>query len=377
MTRNSRAPRNVHRAGSTLRFLSLLLITVLSIAVAACGSGLQAPLQDPGFETAVVATVDALASAGPSLTPAPSATATVTPTASLIASPTQSPTPTAPWEDFPGPVQESATQIPPPMPQISFPSDVFNIVLLGSDARPNIGGYRTDTMMVISIDRKDDTVTMISFPRDLYVYIPGWRMDRINTADVRGGFEMTRQTILYNFGIDVDGWARASFSGFTSAIDTLGGITVQSSGFLQDECGGRIWTYGVGTYQMDGDEALCYVRMRKTSGDFDRMRRQQEVVQALFRKVLSIDGLTRLPELYNQFYNSFQTDLNVVDLLPLIPTAAEVGLDPGRIRHFSVNRDMATFWRTPGGASVLLPDRQAVLAMLSEAFGPEATGGAQ
>jgi LCP family protein required for cell wall assembly len=257
------------------------------------------------------------------------------------------------------------------MPEIPFAPEVFNIVLLGSDARPNLGGYRTDTMMVISVNRKDDTITMISFPRDLYVYLPGWRMDRINTADVRGGFEMTRQTILYNFGIPLDAWARVSFTGFTSAVDTLGGITVQSTGYLQDECGGVIRTYGAGSYHMDGFEALCYVRMRKVTGDFDRLRRQQEVVRALFNKVLSINGLARMPELYNQFYNSVQTNVHIIDLIPLIPTAAEVGLDPGRIRHFSVTRSMATFWRTPGGASVLLPDRQAVRAMLTEAFGPD------
>jgi LCP family protein required for cell wall assembly len=257
------------------------------------------------------------------------------------------------------------------MPEIPFAPGTFNIVLLGSDARPDVGGYRTDTMMVVSVDPKADTVTMLSFPRDLYVYIPGWRMDRINTADVHGGFEMTRQTILYNFGIELDAWARVSFNGFTSAIDILGGISVQSTGYLQDECGGVIRTYGAGTYHMDGFEALCYVRMRKTTGDFDRMRRQQEVVRAIFSKVLSINGLARIPELYNQFYNSLRTDVHVIDLIPLIPTAGQVGLDPNRVRHFSVNRDMADFWRTPGGASVLLPDREAVRAMLTEAFGLE------
>lgn len=258
------------------------------------------------------------------------------------------------------------------MPELLLPENTFNVLLLGSDARPNTGGYRTDTMVLLSIDPSDMTATMISFPRDLYVYLPGWRMDRINTADVRGGFEMTSNTILYNFGIQVDGYVRVNFSGFISAIDTLGGITVQSTGYLSDECGGTYWTYGIGTYQMDGFEALCYVRMRKASSDFDRLRRQQEVVQAMFDKIVSIDGLARVPQLYNQFYNSVRTDLEVIDLLPLLPTAVRIGSDGSRISRYTVNQSMAGFWRTPGGASVLLPDRQAIIAMLRAAFGPAA-----
>lgn len=327
------------------------------------------------METSVVATVNALNTAAPSATPSASPLPTETPTPSATPTPTLTPTATLPWGDFPGPAEASATEIPPPMPELNLGPGIFNVILLGSDARPNTGGYRTDTMVLVSIDLDEQTATMISFPRDLYVYIPAWRMDRINTADVRGGFEMTRNTILYNFGIELDGYVRVDFSGFRSAIDTLGGITVQSTGYLTDECGGKIWSYGLGSYQMDGFEALCYVRMRKTTGDFDRLRRQQEVVRAIFNKVVSIDGLSRIPQLYNQFYNSVRTDLAVADLISLVPTAVQIAADSSRIHHFTVNQTMASFWRTPGGASVLLPDRQAIIGMLREAFGPEALVG--
>lgn len=342
--------------------------------IGACSLLTQAPLPDDVMETSVVATVNALGTAAPSWTPSLTATPTETPTPTPTPTASATPTPTLPWGDFPGPVEDSATAIPPPMPELNLSPNAVNVVLLGSDARPNTGGYRTDTMVVVSIDPDQKTVTMLSFPRDLYVYLPGWRMDRINTADVRGGFEMTRNTILYNFGIDVTGYVRVNFAGFMSAIDSLGGITVQSTGYVSDECGGKYRTYGVGTYHMGGFEALCYVRMRKTSSDFDRLRRQQEVVQAIFNKIVSIDGLSHVPQLYSQFYNSVSTDLAVVDLIPLIPTAAQVAGDSSRISHFTVNQSMASFWRTPGGASVLLPDRQAIVAMLREAFGPDAIG---
>lgn len=358
-----------------MKHFLLLVLAGLALVVGSCRATAQDISPDDLLETSVVATVNALNTAAPSATPSPMALPSETPAASATPTPSLTPTATLPWGDFPGPAEASATEIPPPMPELALGPGVVNFILLGSDARPSTGGYRTDTMVLVSIDLDDQTATMISFPRDLYVYVPGWRMDRINTADVRGGFEMTRNTILYNFGIDLDGYVRADFSGFRSAIDTLGGITVQSTGYLTDECGGKIWSYGLGRYEMDGFEALCYVRMRKTTGDFDRLRRQQEVVRALFSKVVSIDGLTRVPQLYNQFYNSVRTDLEVVDLIPLLPSAVRISADSSRIHHFAINQRMASFWRTPGGASVLLPDRPAIIAMLEEAFGPEALAG--
>jgi LCP family protein required for cell wall assembly len=259
------------------------------------------------------------------------------------------------------------------MPEIAFGPDVVNILLLGSDKRPNSGGFRTDAMMVVSINPEDGTATLISIPRDLYVYIPGWRMDRINTAIVRGGIDMAKEAIHYNFGIPVDGWARMNFDGFISAIDTLGGITVDATGFTRDECRGVLLTYQPGgSYNMDGGEALCYVRMRKWGGDFDRMRRQQEVVRAIFSKLLTFNGLARIPQLYSQFYTTFFTDIELTELLPLVPAAVQIGTDPTRIRHFSVDRDLVDGWRTPSGGAVLLPKRTGIQLMLMEAFGSDA-----
>ncbi len=259
------------------------------------------------------------------------------------------------------------------MPEMSFDPDAFNVLLMGTDLRPNTGGYRTDAMMLVSIDPADGTVTLISFPRDLYVYIPGWRMDRINTAMQRGGFEMASQTVHYNFGIPVDGWVRMNFDGFISAVDTLGGITVVPTAYMRDECRGEILTYQPGSsYVMDGGEALCYARMRNWGGDFDRMRRQQEVLRAIFEKLLSINGLSRVPELYSQFYNNFATDIEIAELLPLAPAAIQIGSDPSRINYYSVDRDLVDSWRTPSGGAVLLPKRDEIQLMLKEAFGMEA-----
>jgi anionic cell wall polymer biosynthesis LytR-Cps2A-Psr (LCP) family protein len=120
---------------------------------------------------------------------------------------------------------------------------------------------------------------------------------------------------------------------------------------------------------MDGFTALCYVRMRHVTGDFDRMRRQQEVVLAIFDRVLSLDGLSRTPELYTQFRSMVETDMELDDILPLLPLAAKLSSDPGQIQRYEVGPSMGSLWRVPySGASVILPEWEAIEAMLHEAF---------
>lgn len=299
----------------------------------------------------------------PTITPPPPPTATATPPAT--------PTSVNPWGNFPAPVEPSAIEIRRPLTPLDVPEGTVNIMILGSDQRPYEYGHRTDTMMLLSLDLDSGTATLLSFPRDLYVFIPGWRMDRINTADPNGGPERVAQTILYNFGLEVHHWARVNFWGFTQAVDSLGGIDVQVGKGLRDECGGIHWNYGQGTYHMDGFTALCYVRMRHVTGDFDRMRRQQEVVLAIFNRVLSLDGLTRAPDLYNQFRSLVETDMDLEEILPLLPLAAKLASDPSQIQRLEVDASMGSLWRVPySGASVILPDWDAIETMLHESFEP-------
>jgi anionic cell wall polymer biosynthesis LytR-Cps2A-Psr (LCP) family protein len=120
---------------------------------------------------------------------------------------------------------------------------------------------------------------------------------------------------------------------------------------------------------MDGFTALCYVRMRRVTGDFDRMRRQQEVVLAIFDRVLSLDGLSRAPELYTQFNSMVETDMELDDILPLLPLAAKLSSDPSQIHRLEIGVDMGELWRVPySGASVIQPKWDAIEAMLLENF---------
>lgn len=344
--------------------LALLVPAVLSVACSATLSGLV-----PGVAQA----------SGPLVTPNPLATATGTPfpplppTSIPLATGTATATPVSqdPWGYYPAPIEPSAIDIPREAPVIAFDDRVVNVLILGSDARPDSRGHRSDVVMVASLDPHRGTVTLLSIPRDLYVFVPGWRVDRINVADARGGSELAKQTILYNFGIPIDFWVEIEFSGFSNLVDSLGGVDVSIGRYYSDECGGRYLTFYQGVQHMDGFTALCYARMRKASSDFDRLRRQQELVLAIFTKAVSLDALNRIPELYSQFSSLVTTDMGLGQVVSLVPLGVQVAGDLTSIRRFAVDSTMADGWRVPySGASVLLPDGDAIQAMLATAFPP-------
>jgi LCP family protein required for cell wall assembly len=351
----------------TFKFLGIMLGLIFIVAACTTLAGSFLGGAAPFIGPLVTVPPDATATATP-FGPV-EATITPTPLPPTTPMPPATPTPIDPWENFPPPAEASAIEIRRPVKPHENNDDLVNIMLLGSDQRPYEYGHRTDVMMLVSIDPKEHSVKLLSFPRDLYVYIPGWRVDRINVADGRGGDEMVKNTILYNFGMEIDHIVRVNFYGFMGVVDALGGIDVQVGGYLSDKCG-RQWTYSPGEYHMDGFQALCYVRMRKTTGDFDRLRREQEVIMALFREVLSINGLTRVPELYEQFKAFVETDIALDDVITLLPTAASVARDPDKIEHYDIGPEMGTLWRVPySGASVILPKWDAIEAMLVESFG--------
>ncbi|MCK5634882.1 MAG: LCP family protein [Anaerolineales bacterium] len=351
------------------RLLTIGTLLLLILLVGACGN------------LVTMMTGGSPALANPLVTLDPNAAATVTPFNPVpltqtppppptpTATPIASPTPIDPWGGFTAPVEPSAIEIRRPMPRLQMGDNVVNIMVLGSDERPYAYGHRTDTLMLVSLDFEANTATLLSFPRDLYVFIPGWRVDRINVADAYGGPERVAQTILYNFGIEVDHTVMINFYGFTQVIDSLGGIDVKVEGYLQDECGRRDWVYSPGTYHMDGFTALCYVRMRKTTGDFDRLRRQQETLLAIFDKMLSLEGLSRVPDLYAQFRAYVETDLSIEDALRLLPLATKLASEPDRLNRYSIDPTMTSLWTVPySGASVVLPDWGSIEPLLHEIF---------
>ncbi|MBE0410879.1 MAG: LCP family protein [Anaerolineales bacterium] len=310
------------------------------------------------------------------------ATATATPFQPLPVHPTTNPSrlvvpntprpiPTAtpvPWGNFPGPSEPAPINIPPPAPPFPKKPGQVNIVLLGSDQRQDRAGFRTDTIVLLTLNTREGTASLTSFPRDLFVYIPGWTMQRINTAFPRGGFDTLAMTFEYNFGIRPDFYVMVNFWAFVEIIDNFGGINVQVASPLKDQRSGyEEFSVPAGLVHMDGETALWYVRSRYTSSDFERTRRQQEVIRAMFNRLVSLNAIKNAPNLYNTYRQSVRTNMGLVDITPLLPLAVKLSDNP-QIQHYYISRSEVTNWVTPARAQVLLPNQDAVLEVIQKAL---------
>ncbi|MDY6847032.1 MAG: LCP family protein [Chloroflexota bacterium] len=252
------------------------------------------------------------------------------------------------------------------------PEGQVNYILLGSDARPDEGGFRTDIIVWVSLNPKDGFVSAISFPRDLYVHIPGYGESRINTAFPRGGFDLLADTFEENFGVRPDHYVMVDFNGFKSVINNLGGITVQTEKSLSDTCAKWInpsgyCSVGPGPVHMNGELALWYARSRYSTNDIDRARRSQEVIKAIFNRLMSLDIIVKAPDLYNAYTTYVDTDIKLSDVLTLLPLANEINKN-GDIRSYVIGYDHAYDWMTMQGAQVLVPDYDKIRDMMIEAL---------
>jgi LCP family protein required for cell wall assembly len=220
------------------------------------------------------------------------------------------------------------------------------------------------------------------------VFIPEWENQRINTAYQHGvsvgypggGPGLLKDTILYNLGIRIDHTAMVEFDGFSRIVDTLGGVDMPVSCAYTDwrlidpsfdpfnENNWHLYTVEPGLIHMDGDLALWYARSRQKSSDFDRGRRQQEVLRALFTQALQTGTIARIPELYNTLRDAVETDLGLADLIQLSLYAPK--MTNADIRSYYIRPPYVSSWITDGGAYVLLPNEDALQQMLTEALSP-------
>lgn len=270
------------------------------------------------------------------------------------------------WEDYAGASVWPDIEIPAPVGILAHPEDQINILLLGSDQRPNDEGFRTDTIQLLTINPKVGSVKLTAFPRDLYVYIPGDTVQRINTAMGWGGFEALADTMEYNFGVRPEYYVLINFWSFNDVIDSLGGVTVDIG---QDMCDQRdAWGWycvSQGSTWMDGASALWYVRSRYTTSDLDRGRRQQEVLEAIFKQLLNLDALRRAPELYEIYKENVTTNLDFDLLSRLLPLAYHLG-ETQEVGRYSMGKDQVYDWTNTMGAMVLVPIREQVLEVMRQ-----------
>jgi LCP family protein required for cell wall assembly len=256
-----------------------------------------------------------------------------------------------------------------------------NILVLGTDRRDEEErAARTDTMMVASLDPVARRAVILSIPRDLWVFIPGYGEGRINTAHFYGelnggqGPALAKETVEANLGIPIDYYLRLDFEGFKEIVDTLGGVTIDVEApirddmFPDDNYGYRTLYIPAGKQEMDGETLLQYVRTRHGANDFERMRRQQQALRALAQRALDLNLLPRLPALIKTALDAISTDIQPLEILALANLGNQIGLDGVEMK--AIDESLTTPFVTLDGAQILLPDKAGIEAMLKELFAP-------
>lgn len=264
----------------------------------------------------------------------------------------------------------------------------FNILLMGLDKRPDETGsvFRTDTMILVSLDPKSNSIGMLSIPRDLYVEVPFAGLHRVNAAYVIGELEqsgggptMAKQTVQYNFGIPVHEYVTVDFQAVIGIIDAVGGVEIDVPNDIIDyeyptmNYGTEIFQVSAGLQRMDGETALKYARTRHGSDDIARAQRQQAVIYAVRDQVISVDMiddlLVQAPMLYSTLNDGIQTGLSFDQIIQLSLWAADVPRE--NIRSGVVSWEYLSSYRTPTGGSVVVPNRFQIGNLMVEVFGAD------
>ncbi len=195
-------------------------------------------------------------------------------------------------------------------------SGIVNILLLGLDRRPTWTHGRSDAMILCTFNKVTGDLTMTSFMRDSWVYLPGYGNQRLNAAVVFGGIPMLLDTFEENFGVHVDGVFQVDFAQFPQVIDYLGGVELEISeaeAVIINRSGGDVTA---GWQTLSGQEALTYSRIRSLDGDHNRTNRQRKVMGSLIQRFKSAE-LNTLLELMEQILPMITTTMTQGEIITL------------------------------------------------------------
>jgi polyisoprenyl-teichoic acid--peptidoglycan teichoic acid transferase len=311
--------------------------------------------------------------ATPHPTPIPSSTSSPLPTATYSPAPSETLLPTVTpttsggqpiWEKFPGPQLTPITPIPPPLSGLVIPEEVRVLALAGVD-RPLPYTGRTDSMALVIYHPRLARASLISIPPDFFGYIPGYTMQRLYTAYAIGGPRMLDSALEYNLGVRPNSYAVFNLDNFSALIDDLDGINVTVLENVRDYCPG----IPPGTVLMNGEKALCYMRLRLDSDEASRSRRQQEVFRSVFLRTIEGGNLVRVPSLYETYRSSIDTNVTTDQVINSLSLALKLG-DPNRIGYFQLGQRELKLWEitTHPQTDVFLPVRSALMDFMQQAI---------
>lgn len=252
--------------------------------------------------------------------------------------------------------------------QLASGKGVINILLVGQDGREDVEGSRSDSMMLVSVNKGTGKVKIVSLMRDMYVSIPGHDDNRINAAYSLGGVKLLEQTIENDFQVKIDGNVQIDFESFKTIIDKVDGVEIELSqeeaDYLNTAYWQNGWSLSAGVQTLDGDQALAYSRIRQVgNSDFQRTERQRTVLMTVFRKVKG-QGKLKMLSLAKDIYPMLDTDIGIGDMISLGTTA--IGMDESDIETYRLPIDGGYTNQTIREMQVLVPDMEKNIAYLKE-----------
>ncbi|WP_195939318.1 LCP family protein [Romboutsia sp. 1001713B170131_170501_G6] len=219
--------------------------------------------------------------------------------------------------------KEEAKKVNDKIEKVDETNGITNILLAGIDGNNMDKGNRSDAMMILTIDSKNNDIRLTSLARDTYADIPGYGKEKLTHAYAYGGPSLLLETIDKNFDVPIDKYVVVSFESFTKIIDVLGGIQID---VLDREVSHIPGVKSSGLQTLDGAQALAYSRIRYADDAFHRDNRQRTVIEALYNKLLS-DFSSNFMEVANDIIGYTKTNLTPMEIMSIATKVIKINDD--------------------------------------------------
>lgn len=259
------------------------------------------------------------------------------------------------------------------------PQEPFSVLVLGTETAPGYAGPElTDSMMVMTFDPRSKQASVLSVPRDLWVNVPGFGPQRINTAYENGGPSTAALAVEKYIGVPIEYYAVVDYPALVTLVNDVGGINVTVPYNINDKCYPNVqenkcttFKLAAGSYHMNGALALKFARERHSfaDGDIQRQRDQQIVLLALKQALLRPRNILHLPKIIGDMEALVKTNIPYADIPTLAAEVLHVNLAQMRHGVLDYRSGAVTNYTTSGGAMVLLPHAHVIAGIVHQTFG--------